>query len=456
MLSQAKPVPLWLDSPDRPAPCAPLARDAACDLAVVGGGFTGLWTALLAKERDPARDVVLLEAREVGHAATGRNGGFCDASLTHGLGNGIDRFEDELDTLERLGLENLEAIEATVEKHAIECGWERTGTIDVATAPWMVDELRVEYEASLRYGHDVEWLDRDTIQAEVRSPTYRAGLHRRGRTAIVDPARLAWGLKRACLDQGVRIHEDTPVMRLQGGSLHTRTGDVRAQRIALATSAYPALVRRVRPYVLPIYDYVLATEPLTPDQREAIGWGGRQGLGDGGNQFHYYRLTEDDRIVWGGYDAVYHWRNGLRDEHDQRPATHAKLAEHFFATFPQLSEVKFTHKWGGAIDTCSRFSAFWGTAAQGRVAYSLGFTGLGVGASRFGAQVMLDLLAGERDTERTRLRLTRTKPLPFPPEPLRSGVVNLTRWSLARADASEGRRNAWLRALDWLGLGFDS
>lgn len=456
MLSRAKTVPLWLDSPHRPEPCAALVGDAACDLAVVGGGFSGLWTALLAKQRDPARDVVLLEGREIGHAATGRNGGFCDASLTHGLGNGIDRFEDELGSLERLGLENLDAIEATIEEYAIDCGWERTGTLDVATSDWMERELREEHEASLRYGHDVEWLDRDAIQAEVRSPTYRAGLHRRGRTAIVDPARLAWGLKQACQERGVRIHENTPVKRLRGSDLETEEGRLRAHRIALATSAYPALVRRVRPYVLPIYDYVLATEPLTTEQRDAIGWRGRQGIGDGGNQFHYYRLTEDDRIVWGGYDAVYHWNNGLRDELDQRPATHAKLAEHFLATFPQLEGIEFTHKWGGAIDTCSRFSGFWGTAADGRVAYSLGFTGLGVGASRFGAQVMLDLLAGERDTERTRLRMTQTKPLPFPPEPLRSGVVNLTRWSLARADADQGRRNVWLRTLDRLGLGFDS
>jgi glycine/D-amino acid oxidase-like deaminating enzyme len=145
----------------------------------------------------------------------------------------------------------------------------------------------------------------------------------------------------------------------------------------------------------------------------------------------------------------------MNDELISRPETSLRLAGHFFATFPQLEGVSFTHAWGGIIDTCSRFCAFFGTAFGGRLAYAAGYTGLGVGATRFGAQVMLDKLQ-HRDTERIGLTLTRTKPLPFPPEPLRSGVVQLTRSSIARADRNEGRRDAWLRLLDRMGLGFDS
>jgi glycine/D-amino acid oxidase-like deaminating enzyme len=211
----------------------------------------------------------------------------------------------------------------------------------------------------------------------------------------------------------------------------------------------------VRPFILPVYDYVLVTEPLDASQLASIGWRGRQGISDSGNQFHYYRLTADSRILWGGYDAIYHFGNGIDDQFDQRPDTFDTLAHQFFSTFPQLEGVRFTHRWGGAIDTCSRFCAFWGTAYGGRVSYVAGYTGLGVGASRFGAQVALDLLEGQR-TERTALRMVRTRPLPFPPEPLRSGVVQLTRWSLDRADRRGGRRNLWLRALDRAGLGFDS
>jgi glycine/D-amino acid oxidase-like deaminating enzyme len=141
--------------------------------------------------------------------------------------------------------------------------------------------------------------------------------------------------------------------------------------------------------------------------------------------------------------------------YDDRPATFAKLAGHFFATFPQLHGLRFSHRWGGAIDTCTRFCAFHGTGYAGRVAYSLGFTGLGVGATRFAAEVMLHLL-GDSPTPLTRLDLVRRRPLPFPPEPLAYLGIQATRWSLAAADRHEGRRNVWLRGLDAAGLGFDS
>jgi glycine/D-amino acid oxidase-like deaminating enzyme len=197
------------------------------------------------------------------------------------------------------------------------------------------------------------------------------------------------------------------------------------------------------------------TEPLSTAQLAAIGWRNRQGLGDVTNQFHYYRRTIDDRILWGGYDAVYHWRNGMAAEFDQRAQTFELLARQFFETFPQLDGLRFTHKWGGAIDTSTRFFAFQRTTLGGRVACSLGYTGLGVAATRFGAQVMLDLLAG-RETEATRLRAIRSRPLPFPPEPAKSAGIALTRRALARADRRQGRRGPWLRTLDRLGLGFDS
>jgi glycine/D-amino acid oxidase-like deaminating enzyme len=211
----------------------------------------------------------------------------------------------------------------------------------------------------------------------------------------------------------------------------------------------------MRSYVVPVYDYVLVTEPLPPGQLASVGWAGRQGIAEVGNQFHYYRLTADNRILWGGYDAVYYWRSGLRDELDQRPQTFETLARQFFETFPQLHGLRFTHRWGGAIDTSTRFFAFQRTALGGRLAYSIGYTGLGVGASRFGAQVMLDLLAG-RDTEALRLRAVRSRPLPFPPEPARWAGIQLTRRALARADRRQGRRGPWLRTLDRLGMGFDS
>ena len=451
----AEPKPFWLDRPGAPPPRERLRGEVACDLAVIGGGFTGLWTALQAKESDPERSVVLVEGNRVGWAASGRNGGFCDASLTHGAANGRHRFPAEFATLQKLGAENLDAIEAALDRHGIDCEFERTGAIGVATEEYQVARLR---EAAADDDGAV-FLDTSAIRAEVNSPTYLAGVWDTRGTALVQPAALAWGLAAACERLGVRIAERTPATALaaeaDGVRVRLQDGVLRADRVALGTSAFPALVRRLRPYTVPVYDYVLVTEPLSAAERAAVLWRNRQGVADSGNQFHYYRLTADDRILWGGYDAIYHFGRGIRAAYDQRPATFAALAAHFFATFPQLEGIRFSHRWGGVIDTCSRFCAFFGTADRGRVAYALGFTGLGVGASRFGARVMLDLLSGE-PTELTRLRLVRSKPVPFPPEPLAYLGVQATRWSLARADHRSGQRNLWLRALDAAGMGFDS
>ncbi|WP_405145464.1 FAD-binding oxidoreductase [Sphaerisporangium sp. NBC_01403] len=458
-LADAERKPYWLDSPDKPEPLRRLFEDTAADLAVVGGGFSGLWTALMAKERDPTLDVVLLEGRRVGWAASGRNGGFCVASLTHGLGNGLARWPQEISTLVRLGRENLDEIERTVARYGIDCSFERTGELHVATEPWQLDGLAEDTGIARELGMDVRLLDADQVRAEVSSPTYVGGQWDRDGCAMVDPARLAWGLREACLSLGVRIYEHSPVRSLKDDGvaieLMTPHGRVRAAKVALGTGVFPPLLGRLRNFLVPVYDYALMTEPLTPSQLESVGWHNRQGIGDGANQFHYYRLTGENRILWGGYDAVYYNGGMVRQEYEQRDATFATLAGHFATTFPQLADLRFTHRWGGVIDTCSRFSAFFGKAHRGRLAYAVGYTGLGVGATRFGANVMLDLLSGEQ-TERTELRMVREKPVPFPPEPIRSGVIQLTRWSIARADAHQGRRNLWLRTLDRLGLGFDS
>jgi glycine/D-amino acid oxidase-like deaminating enzyme len=457
LVTAAQPTPFWLDSRDAPSARSSLRGEVSCDLAVVGGGFGGLWAALLAKEANPGRSVVLIEGNRIGWAASGRNGGFCDASLTHGAANGRERFPAEFETLQRLGAENLDAIEAATGRYGIDCEFERTGTLTVATEDYQVDELRAADAADS--GNGAKFLDAAAVRAEVNSPTYLAGSWDATGTAMVHPAKLAWGLAAACERIGVRIAERTPATGLasdaDGVTLRTRRGVLRARRAVLATNAFPSLVKRLRPYIVPVYDYVLVTEPLSAAQLASVGWRNRPGVADSGNQFHYYRLTADNRILWGGYDAIYHFGRVMRSSYDQRPATFARLAEHFFTTFPQLEGIGFSHRWGGAVDTCSRFCAFFGTAHRGRVAYALGYTGLGVGATRFGARVMLDLLSGER-TELTELELVRSKPVPFPPEPFAYLGVQAVRWSMDRADRRSGRRNLLLRALDAAGIGYDS
>ena len=460
-VADADTYPYWFEDADEPESNPTLVRTETCDLCVVGGGYTGLWTAILAKERDPSREVVLIESHEIGSAASGRNGGFVDSSLTHGIANAQSRFPDEVAVLEELGVRNLNEIEAAIGRYGIDCDWERTGAIDVATTAHpgsYNDELRDDYAHLRRLGQKVEWLDRDAMQAHVHSPTYTGGLWRKETAAVVDPARLAWGLKAAAMSLGVVIYEDTKALSVErdgvGVLITTPLGRVRAGKVALATNAFKPLLRRLSNYIVPVYDYCMVTEPLTPSQLESIGWKGRQGLSDIPNQFHYYRLTADNRILWGGYDAVYYFAGRVRSELESRPESWALLSKHFFETFPQLEDVRFSHAWGGVIDTCSRYSVFWGRALGGRVAYALGYTGLGVAASRFGAEVMLDLIDGRR-SRATSTEFVRSKPLPFPPEPFRFLGIQATRWSLDQEDRT-GKRNVWLRTIDRLGLGFGS
>ena len=458
-ISDVSHLPFWLDTPARPAPEAALTKNISTDLLIIGAGFTGLWTALLAKEEHPAREVVVLESGEVATGASGRNGGFMDASITHGLQNGLSRWPREFPTLLALGVANLNEIEATIKRLGIACDYLRTGDIAVASEPYQVEDLKAEMEISARYHIRSEFYDHERIRDIVKSPFFIAGLNYPDHAALVNPAQLAWGLRKACLDLGVQLYENSAVTKLieenQHVVAHTPNGSVRAAHVALATNAFPPLLKRLSSYVVPVYDYVLVTEPLTPTQRKSIGWVGREGLSDASRQFHYTRTTVDGRILWGGYDAIYYWNNGFGPHLENDAASFARLAEHFFQAFPQLEGIRFTHAWGGAIDTCSRFSPFWGVEHHGKTAYAMGYTGLGVGASRFGARVILDLLDG-CNTERTTLEMVRTKPLPFPPEPLRSIGIRLSRWSMAQADNHQGRENIWLRAMNWLGLGFDS
>jgi glycine/D-amino acid oxidase-like deaminating enzyme len=460
-IADADPYPYWYDDADEPDSNPTLVRTESCDLCIVGGGYTGLWTAIIAKERDPSRDVILIDAHEVGSAASGRNGGFMDSSLTHGVANAQQRFPDEVNVLEELGLHNLNEIESAIRRYNIDCDYERTGAIDVATSSHpasYLSELRDDYQQLRSLGQSVEWLDQETLHSQVHSPTYSGGLWRKDRAALVDPARLAWGLKTAAESLGVRIYEDSKATSVEkdgvGVLVDTPLGRVRAGKVALGTNAFKPLLKRLGHYVAPVYDYCLVTEPLTPAQLASIGWQNRQGISDIPNQFHYYRLTADNRILWGGYDAMYYFRGKMNTELESRPESWALLSQHFFQTFPQLEGVRFSHAWGGAIDTCTRFSVFWGRAMGGRVAYALGYTGLGTASTRFGAEVMLDLLDGRR-SKATSTKFVQDKPLPFPPEPFRFAGIQATRWSLDREDKS-GKRNVWLKSLDRLGLGFDT
>jgi glycine/D-amino acid oxidase-like deaminating enzyme len=459
MLADSELRCFWTDATQFPERLPPPDEPVECDLAVVGAGFTGLWAALQAKRHDPTRHVVVFEAGRAGAGGSTRNGGFADASLTHGIDQGVARFAGELDRLQRLADENWRGLRADLAEHEIDAAWEDVGHLSAATEQYQVDELDHWRTVLEEHGEDAIVLDAAAVRAEIDSPTFLGGLWQRSHAALVDPARLSFGLRRAVVDAGVRLHEhaavdalttDRSCVRLEGPWGHART-----KKVVLATSAFPPLLGAIRRAVVPVYDYVLVTEPLSPEQRAAIGWQHRQGLADSANRFHYSRLTADDRILWGGYDAIYHYRSRVDPALEDRAATFDLLARQLLETFPQLDGIRCTHRWAGVIDTSTRFTVTFGTSHGGKVVYAVGYTGLGVVASRFGARVALALL-DEPGSGLTQLDFVRRRPFPYPPEPLRWLGVTLTRRALARADRREGRRGPWLRLLDRFGVGFDS
>ena len=462
MTTAPEPISYWLRDPS-PSADPPLAdgERLKVDVAIVGAGFTGLWTAIALTDTDPSLRATVLEAETVAFGASGRNGGFCEASLTHGLANGIKHFPDDLERLEREGIENLAALVAFTREHAIDCDLEETGVLALADQAYLVDEFREWVDEAARYGEQLEFLDRDAAQAEVHSPIWQAGLYRPpGRDILVDPAKLCRGIARVARERGARIHERTRVTKLErvaaGVVVRTANGaTVRADHVVVATSAYSGWLKRLSSLFVPVYDYVLVSDPLTPGQRESVGWKRRQGLSDANNQFHYFRLTADDRILWGGYDAIHHYGSKVGPEQDRRPASFDKLEAQFFRTFPQLDGLGFPYRWGGAIDTTSRFTVAFGQTMGDRVTYALGYTGLGVGASRWAGGVVRDFIL-RPDEDRLGLRIVSSSPVPFPPEPLRSATIETVRHELDRADRNEGRRSVILRTLDALGIGFDS
>lgn len=455
-LANASAKPFWSTTVED-ADALALSQDIACDLAIVGGGFTGLWSALKARERRPNAHIIVLEADRCGNAASGRNGGFCAPSISHGVSNALARWPKEAETLIRLGRENLDELERDLGAYNIDAAFERSGKLNIAATPWQADGLLSLARNYDRFGIEYELLEGRALREKFDSPVYSVGLFEPN-YALVNPAKLVAGLRQTCLNNGIKIYESTPVSAIKNRAtalaLQTPNGIVSAQKAILATNAAQPLLRRLRSTIIPIFDYSLVTVPLNKAQLESIGWTGNYGVADSGNQFHYLRKTADNRILWAGYDAIYHYGNNRESSLLQRAETFEKLAQQFADSFPTLKEVTFDFAWGGIIDTSARTTFFSGLAYGGRLSYALGFTGQGVSASRFAALTMLDLLDGKK-TERTSLSMHRRQPVPFPPEPFRNLSVRLAQKQLAHEDKT-GQRGLFLRTLDRFGIGFDS
>ena len=465
-LKNSKHCPLWHDQDEiRPKELPALSQDKNCQLLIVGGGFTGLWAALQVKERAPDTDIILIERTFIGDGSSGRNGGFINSSLAHGETNTDHHFPGEADKLYQLGQQNMTELLASLEKYNIDARYEAVGETEVATNQHSVDELYKTYQEEKSAGDDVVFFNQKEMQAQVNSPTYLAGLWRRGdQNGIVDPARICWGLKRVLFELGVHIFENSPLNDCQplgegsNGKMHSSClgHTITSDKVLMATNGYHNPVKAVSRTTIPVWDYQIATEPLSQTQLDELGWhNSRHAIGNHANMFHYYRVTQDNRITWGGGGAVRYYFNKGTDfaKYADIPERFEQLSKEFFETFPSLQGIKFSHRWSGIIATSTRFCMVPGVTYNGRLAWAVGYTGLGVGATRFGARIGIELL-GYQPSEIIKMQFVTKKPMPWAPEPFRWFGVRFTQNALVKADNNNGKRGLWLKMLDAMNLGF--
>jgi glycine/D-amino acid oxidase-like deaminating enzyme len=430
------------------------------DIVVVGAGLTGLWAALSLKSLHRETEVVVLEQGVAAYGASGRNAGMLSETVDHSHGLAIQHFgAEEARRLARVGEENVAEMLAFLSEHGIDCDYEPTGRLMVALTPAQVEEAARTVATAERLGLTTfRLLDGEAVRRELASPLYLGGVWVTG-GGILDPVKLVDGLRTEAERLGVRVYERSRVdaMREVGSGVQLRLagGEVTARRAILATSAYThQLVPGVTHRFIPLYDYILVSDPLTAEQRSAIGWVHRQGVSDGRTFFNYYRLTRDDRILWGTSEAAYYSGNRVDPACDHSPSHYAALRASFRRHFPALHDLEFPYAWGGAICSTTRLTPFFGRALGGRVVYGLGFTGHGLGTTRLAGRVLAHL-ALDRPSELLDLRLVTRKPVPYPPEPFRSLAVSMVTRALRRVDQGK-RPSLMLRVLDRLGVGFSS
>lgn len=453
-LKSAKFTTYWLDNAEKPAPEPALSAAIECDLLIVGAGFCGLWAALQAKEANPDRQIALIEAYEVANGATGRPAAILSTSVMHGIDNTERMFPDEVATLEQLGMENMDGFEQTVEKYNIDCDLEWGGELTVAVGPGELPQLEHEHALFTKYGHDAQLLNRDELQAEVMSPLFDGGLMIKKQSGTVHPGKLAWGLKRAILELGVSVYENTPLTGTKktptGVDVQTPGGTISARKVLLCTNAFAAGHKKIKRRVVAIRDRIVVTEPLSDEQLAKVGWKSRCGIYDTRTQLNYMRLTADNRILFGGR-LGYYYGNETDPKADKEAAPFVPLVENFFRTFPQLEDVKIDYAWSGPIGLTTRMAVHYQSYHGGNMVFAGGYSGFGVTASRFGARVGLDIL-DDKDTSERKLSFANTLPSYVPGEPLRWLGFKITMYALDTLDAKGGWRKLWVRIVEKMGF----
>jgi glycine/D-amino acid oxidase-like deaminating enzyme len=426
----------WGLSRERRDVAPPLSGDLSVDVAVIGAGYTGLATAFHLKAAEPGLDVAVLEAETAGYGASGRNAGFVMTLFGASLAAMLARHGPErVRQAHAYMVSAIAALEAMIAEHGIDCDYERSGFLKVATAPRYVSRIREEIDLFRSLGvEDLQWLDAEQLCARVRSPQFLGGAYEPG-CGLLNPVKWLDALRRLAVGSGARLYEGRRVrsVRRQAGRyrLATPRGEVTADKVVYATNGYTHLIPGLRSKQLPAFAYIVVTEPLSDKQRAAIGWQGREGIEDGRNFMHFFRLTPDNRILAGGGPGRIPFAG--RMHHDASPKAWAHLERFIGTTFPPLEGLRITHRWGGAFSVTSDSTPQIGTLDGGGAVYAVGCTGHGVAMTHMNGRIIRDLVLG-RQTELTRLWFVNRRSFPIPPEPFRSIGARAVTMAMALGD----------------------
>lgn len=420
----------------------PLDGSTKVDVAIVGGGFCGLSTAYYLKQAEPSLRVAVLEDKVVGYGASGRNAGFAMTLMGFTLSLTALRFgKEKAKQAHDFAHRAVDHIGQMVDAHGIDCDYEKTGLLTVALNAAQAKRLQDEIALAEKLGiSGLRWIEARDLSSDVRSPTY-LGARYEAQSALINPAKYVRGLKEAAVAAGVEVYERTPVSSLHTDAilhLSTPRGLVEAGKVVLATNAFSGRFPQLKNKQFPVFTYIVLTEPLTDAQLAEIGWQARQGIEDARNMIHYYRLTADNRILFGGSDARYYYGGPL--DRDQDPKVFQRLTRDLRRTFPSLKDVQIEYQWGGPVSVTMDFFPAMGYAGEDRrVAYALGCVGHGVAMMNMAGQVLRDLVL-ERQTELADLFFVNRSVIPLPPEPLRVAVAEAIRGGLRAQDAWEARK----------------
>jgi glycine/D-amino acid oxidase-like deaminating enzyme len=429
------PASLWLDtSPPQPAEPA-LQGDIHADVAIIGGGFTGLVTALEVKRAEPSLRIALLEAKTCGYGASGRNGSFAMTvvglgAATNALVYGKHYVKDAHTYMERA----VEAIDELILREELDCDRTRPGFLRVATTPRYVRRLQHEIEMMGSLGFSgIDWIEAAEVRDRIHSERYLGALWE-PRLVLMDPLKLIKEERRLVKEAGVQVYENTPVVQVTDRpqfTLKTPAGSVRCEKVVFATNAYSHLFPALRRAQMPGFTYMIATEPLSDQQLAQIGWSGGEGVEDARNLIHYYRLTTGNRLVMGGGPVGLTYGFDLHGDRDESAWRH--LEDHLRFLFPALKGVKITHRWGGPISLTLQLMPSLGYLGDRRAVYSLGYIGHGVSMSHLNAKTLRDLLL-ERQSDLLEAPFVNRRTVPWPPEPLRYGLAATMRGYLQVED----------------------